>query len=431
MKKRFSCWSVCLVVLLLLVTTGLISYAKMSGNSQADLQSELAAAKKEGLPITFQDIFTTPAQEGENAAGLYRQAFAEMKKASVKTDQYEMRKQPDHLDPDLQVKLSNYLANFKDPITKLEAGSKMPRLDFERNWSLGSKLAFPEIGQEGGGINLLVAKGALLLDQGKTMEALDEYGIAARITNQARQEPIAIATLFAAINESAIMSRLKVVLQDNQANQAVLDRCKGVIAGFGKDIDLAYVLRGDVPMGLEFIRELANDPKLASQLGSQQNFLVGLNRFKYFQTSNQLIAIRHWRHLYAGIRSHPDDYAGVIQTFKESDQALMQRSGDWNFALMGWILPIFSHVAEGAARTVAERRVMLETISILEERSLHGKALSLTDPFTNKPLEIKHKTDSLTVFSLGPNLSDDVRSGATGKTPYGDDIWCTIKWSKN
>jgi hypothetical protein len=166
--------------------------------AQKEYDTQLELARKAGIPITFEEVArqVKPVPANQNAAPFYKQ-LSKFKSPS-QDDFVPLLK--DARDPrKLNQKAAKaFLTKYSEYLTILELGADLPGCDFQRDWTKGYVLIFPEMSTVKYGANLFVLRIHLAAAQKQPKTAAKDLN---RIFSMARHiaaEPTTIAKLVAA-----------------------------------------------------------------------------------------------------------------------------------------------------------------------------------------------------------------------------------------
>ncbi len=167
--------------------------AWQSARDRAELKSEIALARAEGLATDWRDFVAPiePALPAENAAPSYRLLKGLSGRSSKVADRHDeivFRGSKE----DIARMESLILASSKDLAT-IDQATLLPRCWFDRNWSQGAATLFPEYADMRAAAKLVALRGTLSVRQGSQKSAQDDLNRIFRIANHAREEPTSIA----------------------------------------------------------------------------------------------------------------------------------------------------------------------------------------------------------------------------------------------
>ncbi len=180
------------VVAFLVVIAGIAKYVgdrREAAFNETALNKELSLARAEGLPTTWQEYAATikPAKPDENAAGLYRQ-FGKLK---VKlTDETTKLDATLMLRPSQTVRESvrKVLDQNKPALDLADQAARLPRCWFNRDWTKGFAVLFPELAQMKAASKLELMRADLAASEGRPEDAIRDLNRARQIGQHASEE---------------------------------------------------------------------------------------------------------------------------------------------------------------------------------------------------------------------------------------------------
>lgn len=375
-----------------------------SHSASDDLKDQLAAAKREDVPVEPNDVYDEPVPASrDNAASDMRAAFAVLQDPTFKKA-YGLRHDQHTAGPPEfdRAKIESILALGAPAITSLEAASKKPRLDYGRNWSLGPNLLFPELADSKRAVSLLVDKAILLNAQGKRKESLQTLQAAGRVSALIGQEPTIISNLVQVASEVIVQRGLESILPDDAKDPDLLDEAEKVVDSFGGPPNIRHAIRGELPSSIIAITMLEKDPKALGEM-SGSSFPNQLFRVASVRNRMEARLIENWRGLYKELPSDPLNFDGARTAFKNMSARIDKHAGEVSYYLAGILGAEFSGSVDAMANAEAGRRILRQAIQIYR----HSKAKPEIDPFGNRPLRVKQDKADFRIYSIGRDFSDD------------------------
>ncbi|HEY3780644.1 MAG TPA: hypothetical protein VGL56_06140 [Fimbriimonadaceae bacterium] len=160
---------------------------------QAELNKQLRLAREEGLPLTAADFneLIPPVKDSENAALLYEKLPREMPIVPSRLP-LDLIFDPN---PALPSQAEKLLSRNKASLAILDQAVRRPHCRFNRDWSKGFDLIFPEIPAIRNGGRLLILRGSLEARNGDCVAAVADATAVFTISRHLQEEPVAISQL--------------------------------------------------------------------------------------------------------------------------------------------------------------------------------------------------------------------------------------------
>ncbi len=193
MKSRFARWTAAV-----LASVGLIlaAYWFTWNRGAAEFEAQLRLARKEGLPTTAAEFASaiTPAKPEENAAPIY-------KKLKLRYD--SSKENPSNLadrityagDPAALAAAHLLLNKYGHDLAEVERAGKLPRCWFDRDWTLGYAVLFPEFSEMRTVGNLFLLRGTIAVHEGRFDDALADVRRCYPLARHIQEDPVMIGRL--------------------------------------------------------------------------------------------------------------------------------------------------------------------------------------------------------------------------------------------
>ena len=379
------------------------------------MAQEMAAARREGLPLTPRDIVRKPPRPADNAAPLYRKLEGLLKAKPISPDESEVVEgnalKADAAPSDIARAVA-FFARRKDVMDLIHRASERPECDFRRDWRQGPALLFPEFGKLRRAARLLSCEANVQLHGGDAVGAARTCAAMGRIGRHVSADSFLIAHLVDYAIEAIGMARLEAVLQ-----RAPTPEVAAAVTSALREYQprpLSEAMRGEAVMGMVLLGMVRKNPSsLSSFVGGEEdgNADTGKPRLSpamMDRNTEYLI----W--LYRAVRRTVDGpYPQAHRTLEALGAELDARGkkGDPNVLLAAVLSPVYSQVVERAAQTGVRRSALLATATALTWRARHGsvprslsacmKAVPL-DPFDGKPLRYRVEVKGFVIYSIGP-----------------------------
>lgn len=233
--------------------------------SNANLERELEAARREGIPVSAQDVRASipTASPSENAASLYRQ-FGALTGSTLDTSKNQYLAVFAH-DAKARDALRAQLASEAAAFGVIDEAAKRPKCWFNREWERGAGLLFPEYSKMRQGARMVLSRGCLEAAEGNVEGALRNAREAAAIARHARSEPVQIAQYMAyGIDKQVIMQLAEwaYAFPNQRAYYAEFERARKSLSLMSES-DLARI---DMHSMLELL-DAGDNPSVLRDLG--------------------------------------------------------------------------------------------------------------------------------------------------------------------
>ncbi len=180
------------VVAFLVVIACIAKYAgdrREAALNKTALNKELALARAEGLPTTWQEFAATikPAKPEENAAKYYQQ---------LRSHRIKKTTDPEKLDAELNLSrtinavaaMKSFLAKNSISLELADQATSLPRCWFDRDWSLGPAVLLPELADMKQLAKLVLYRADVAAAEGRVGDAINDANRARMIGSHAAEE---------------------------------------------------------------------------------------------------------------------------------------------------------------------------------------------------------------------------------------------------
>lgn len=390
---------------------GLIWVLKTFGASSSRLEEERALARKEGVPLTPEDLrpkLLLP--DNQNAAPLIREALALWPEREKKKDEKILEPLLKPGFTDAQRKEAEPIFQKLAPILALarEAANK-EGCDFQYDYAQGFKLALPEFALVRALTRLLGASAALA----PTPEAaFSEVRLMARLGNHVNETPILIAGLVGVAIHAMAHKRFCELLA--RFGAAGLPEAHKALAGWDMPKPFGHFLASESVMyhltaqqlldGKITFKDLQGDASEGTQNPTPGvPPIVGPLVIRSWAARG----VAYWRGAYHLLRETGDDPARTQAAFQAYNDR-WERSQRYEDTLIKILTPVFSQAFEKLYVHTEAEQLLRETALALMETP--GKEIKLpADPFAknNAPLKLRREKTGFTLWSIGPDRTDD------------------------
>lgn len=377
-------------------------------------QQQRDAARREGLPLTPEDLRPQPpVRDVDNAAPLLREltqliqhnkepAFKLWDKASA-----DLLKNPD--DAKLRATFQEGLTRYAALIATAEQAATLPHCDFNYDYAQGPNLLLPELATFRQLARLFTARALLAQD---ASSAFADIARAAKLGNLVAETPILIAALvYCAVHAIADKGYHQVLKRFGPSALA-----KETLQAFGPSPDPEFYLRSEVVMGTATMK-LLREGKLRGGISdgspdgmrSAWNAATALAPLATPIWERQLLAF--WREMYSALRATRGDSLARHELINALTKR-WERSRAPQDIMVVILIPVFSQaISKTSLRQEALRQLRASAVQLLEEKAATGHfpdAPTLpTDPFSLNPLRYLKEGEHCRVYSIGEDKRDD------------------------
>lgn len=392
------------------------------GEKSRALQSERDAAKREGLPLTPEELFRevqkpSPAQ---NAAPIYRQMIVEDKKNKESEELTEIIRAYRRGDLEDTSKIESFL-ELKRPTLELALkAAALPTCDFDRNWNDGAAMLMPELAGLKAAARRLSLRARIECSRGQSDAALRDFDAALRIAEHAGREPGIIPALVQNSTRVIVFTDMLPCLCA-RANETRFVEALFLLAAGSKDVDLRLAIRGELVSYVTTVRSIPRILETYFRPGEANPLKRQLLNDSKVRAAAEGDSIRYFRQAYKVVTEAVGDgpklldgLADLEASGLEPDLLLSELSAPGG--------PVKEITAISLLLADSQRNLLMASASIFRYRIASGKypvSLSVVDapgqdPLSNRPYHYKVLTHGFQLWGVGRNRKDD--GGVFGKT---------------
>ncbi len=381
--------------------------------STAKLAKSISAAKKVGLPLEISDLDIRPVPEEKNAAHIYRLLSSSFSKSQKEHSLIDTASQRDAGPKDIQA-ADRALPKISSRIALLMQVERYPECNFNRDWSLGSKLMFPELGYMKQSVTDLCYQADYDDRHHDLATARRELAIASRIAVHAGSDPILIGMLVEISARQIVNREITSMIRRHSSDPSGLARLETDLQQQAAFPQMRRYLAGEVVEGLRTIQTASSmrDLSFPSDSPAWQDAIL---RSSFVKTVFEGKFIDAWTQTWAKLPSHAEDWDGYSKPLKDMETAISaDRSPD---NLMNQVLlPVFSESTNQLGILLARHRLLLASTELLQIRARTGnlpKHLPSSlgelaiDPFDGDRLQYRRKGKGFVLYSVGSDRIDD------------------------
>lgn len=361
---------------------------KSGADAAEALRVEIQKTKQEGFWVeNANDLIVPNITHRENAAVVYRKAFAKYKPVEMKI--------PLLWSKATDSEIREYTKQFEAALKELNDIRKYTYCSFDHDYD-NVALAYPELAALKKFVRALSLRALI---QPTISEAAKDLTLAAKISEDSGTGPSGIPSLVRAACDKIVIQSLEQLLTKFPRDASYLE---AVLQSLGPPIDPITPYKAD----LTFIRKALGKPTDARQLiQNWQNFDENLKRL-VTQSNNKAVrdrwqaqAIKHYR-LFMESAAKDSRLSSLI---KSENQLELLGDRALNEVVFG---STYSDVFAVYCRDVSYRRMALQAIRKVEKSDL---SMNLPvpgpegeDPLEDKPLQIKPIPGGFRIFAAGP-----------------------------
>lgn len=385
------------------------------------LEGQRSAARREGIPLTPEDLRPNPPIPDAQNAGPLLKELARRYQALPEKESHDWDATYDLFgknldDPKARVAFQESLVRYADLVHLAEAATECPLCDLAYDWNQGLNLQFPEFAIVRRFGRLFTARASLATDSSR---AWADVARCAKLGNLMGQTPCLIAALVSvalhAIADKSYIATLQRFGPSPQAHET--------LAAFGPPPKPTVYFQGEVvscTMTLEQLRV----GKLKDMADEEGGALIGGTVWKNLSLvapvavpfwEKQLLLF--WREAFAKARDaeHTGDYEGLGAWFDATMKVWERDKINLPQNLLVLILaPVFSQASNKThLHTQAQRHLRESALALLEEKAKTGTFPNSptlpTDPFSSDKQPLRYRKDGAgcILYSIGQDHTDD------------------------
>lgn len=402
-----------------LLGLGTFGYIKYRINQKADqLPVELAKIKAMGLPTTSEELNArVPVSQGQNAATVYRELIAEYESLKKEKEPKEVlnllvgevAKEPI---PHANQLLKDALARRAKIFTLVTQASKIPNCNFERDWTKGAALLFPEFASIKEVAKWLATRAKLQVRQGDKAGAIESVNDIFSLAHHMGQDPTMIGALVSIAIDAIGVAALEAVTETERNDATYLAMARQMMERLPPLPIMKDAFAGELVGGRYTIASIRS----ARDLGF---FEEGFEPMRHIPFSDPAVRkmfeasfVRAWREVLTLLPEDPDEWKKASEDMDKFGQKLDADKSIEN-TLNRIMFPVFSNAFQARAIALARRRVASVSLRLLQDR-LHALPKTITqygpiaiDPMDGKPLRFKADGRGFRVWSIDRDLVDN------------------------
>jgi hypothetical protein len=394
-----------------------------------DLARQRDAARREGIPLAPEE-FQRPLPPAElNAASIYTKLTQLLKekpideKAQNAATRLGSRYQHG---PENVTTARKLLADRADVMALIHQATDRPKCVFQRDWSLGPELRFPEFSAARTAVRLITVESLLLARDGRYSEAITNQARGLRLAAHIAPDGTLIAYLVATACETLALYGMQEILYLSGPDARVAEQMRTAIGANRPSYSMRRALEGEVMLqigamnlcrrlGPQTIFMLAGKSqeearKLATPFEQSQ---AGQRFWKLLADAGEADILGKMRRAFAIIQRPYPERKRLSQQWSDS---ITDRSMGVVGIFGAEVLPVMGLGGEKEMHVRALEDAVMTGAAVLTYKARHGEwpdrleqAVSLPpiDPFTGQPLKYRRTEEGFVVYSLGASGRDD------------------------
>ena len=411
-----------------LVVAALVVHTVLLLGSGLWLRNAYQRLRKDGRPMSAQDIIPRPVPPDENAAPLYQSAFALLDSASAGNESLanalSQAVAACESDPDSEEKLAALERLLAMPsvvraLDLIDKAAARPRCNFDLPYEQGAMMLFPHVNGLLKVSRFQAAQALLDARRGNAAAVWRGIETSFRMADSLREEPVLISALVRLAMLNATAARIAAHFDRVPPDDEISARLDAWLL-HARDV-APYVLAMDgerLTMG-EWLFDENNAKRLiqaAIEVGGpdlEPRYLAWLLSYRPARQIEHAAYLRTLKQCTDDLFRPFWEIPAILQP-----EPTMQKR--WYGGVLHSFAPAFYAVRTSVATLQAHVDVVRVGIALKRHKSAHGSypatlaeidpqflAETLLDPFTGQPLVYRLESNGFILYSLGENRLDD------------------------
>jgi len=426
MKAKFVLLGCAGSILLCLGACGLgtFIFTKRAGDGYT---SEIKQAKKDGLPTTA-EVFSPAIDPGKNSAPALLAAAKSVR--DQVGDLAKKAKEPQKSVLQLSSRgwsrtvaandsiLQPAVAKLKPSLDKAVRATKMPGFRFNRDYSRGFDLLFPEYADFKTLTRWLSVRAILRANSGDDAGMAEDLTALAKISAACGSDDFLIGFLVQVATESITLQTMEQCLTEAKGRPGTIRAVRQAMKAFAPVPNVKEALRGEYflsmmsmqkliknrnPKDLEMMTSYGQESDNSSRMFSELMLTQGLLE------SNAANFLRITRENYLALPTDPLDLTKAKAVFAATDKKLDAEANNIHYVFARIMAPVFANASEAFVRSAQQRRLLEVLVVSLQERNRTGrlpaklpvKGALATDLFDGGNLRYSLVDGKLKIYSVG------------------------------
>lgn len=415
----------CLGVLGIGAATGLLSYGFLAWSTSGELRAEKAEARREGLPLEPADL-RRPVPDAENAAPIYRAAFAALdtvREPSAGETAAKLVSQHHPESPLWQSQVTRFVEARRSGLRTFLKAAALPYDSVDREWSKGGGLLFEDLGAHKAAMKDVILEARL---RGAKGDVAGAFGLLAAAAHGARHSGDAQAGLVGKLvqisEDNAILLAAGEMLGERGLSPGVAEQAEKMLDALDVPINLKPAYGEELVLERETLRRFSEGRRVGAlstlpsgtEAAGYYRFLAATTRVGAFRDAFDAQLIRFWRDMAHALPADPDDSWTGYSRLRAAEERFMRRHG-WKTVFAEMVTPVVNDAERAVGVMIERRRALRAMLAALRLRQTTGrfpKRLPLDgknaiDPLSERPLAYRLTKDGFVVYGVGRNCFDD------------------------
>ena len=324
-------------------------------------------------------------------------------------------------------------------VKRLMEASKLTACSFNKDFSKGTAVAFPEYAATKDSVKLLQYDAVRLARAGDAKGAFGRLQAGARITNLlGKSEPTLISSLVQIANSAIVGRGIMLVLTELGPTEIALNEADKTIDALGDHADIKRAMTGEWVLGALYLpkisaSELSSWTSMGSSSEDEANRKAFEAAFSIPSVRNKMTAnyLKYFVDYYESLPENPQSFLEAHKVSTDLDVKL-ENDKDFNSTLSKIMFPVFSQSHMAVGKEIAQRRTIRNLIAALRTNSKKLPSLGeeSMDPFTGTKLNFERNGNAITIYSVGTDLTDDGGDASISKDVVARYPWTNANTSK-
>ncbi len=399
--------------------------------SQHGLREIRQQIRHEGLPLTPADLQRPMPPANRNAALEYAQ-LTQLLKANPLSGEAavlnEVKRDVPSPAGNMQ-QIRSALLLRRDVTALVHQAAQKPECNFNRDYSQGYNLLLPEYAAMRSGLRVLTNESALLLYDGKPLDAIRNETLGFAMAKHAQTDPILIGKLVSVALNAITLHFMERVLYTAGEQPGVAQAVENAVADNWQTVSMADGMRGELVADEVTFAQLRagtlrdNDLKPGEKPDSTPHrspSFVGTA----LMSANELHLLRYVHSSIAAASLPPRESQAKLDALEHEAlryEHLPTRS------IAAIMVPVFSQARTKQTQGEAQQAVVHAAAAVMAYKQQNGRLPNTlnqamqtvpADPFDQQPLRYRLDGDGFVVYSAGPTGKFDGGTANTKPNSY-------------
>lgn len=397
-------------------------------SSQRGLTEIRRQMRQEGLPLTPADLKRPIPPAARNAAPVYEQLTQLLKAKPLRGDGEvlnEVKRDVPSISSNMQ-QVRAALSQHQDVIGLVHEAAQKPECNFNRDYGQGYNLLFPEYAPMRSGLRVLTNESALLLYDGKTLDAIRNETPGFQMAQHTNTDSFMIGKLVGVALNAITLRFMERVLYTAGDHPGIAAAVEKAIENNWKTVNMADGIRGEVVVGEVTFAQIANGTLRDDDVKPGENVSPVPHRpptfvGKAIGDANELYWLQFLHSAIAASALPPSESRAKMDALEHEFTRF-----DWmpTRSLAAIMFSVYSQALTKQTQGEAQKAVVSAAAAIMAHRQKHGafpvelaQAVPTvpTDPFDSQTLRYRQEGNGFVVYSVGPTGKFD--GGTANKKP--------------